>query len=221
MKTYDEKNGKFGEDAEAWVRDFVTRSGYEAIRHPDGKYGPDIEFISDRESFHISVERRTMSGWCDGKAFPFPTVSFLNRRKIVQGTIYFVVSRDMNDALAYFPEDLDTLPPVEFSNRYSSREFRRELEVMRCLPLDLTGEIDGSIALMNARRVRRIVEEESDDAATRALTGKYPDAFGPPYGMTAEEWRDLVIRLERRKGGLMDEIEKVGASGGEVQQRFF
>jgi len=200
-KKYDSANGEWGAQGEAFLRQYIRSSGYEANKHPHGIYSEDIEYVSNTERFYADVERRTSRTWSGSAWMQWPTLHVLNRRKVELGTLFFTLSSDMTKAYVSFPEDLLTVAPEPMDNIHVKGESIRDHEILRCLPLDFTKPIDGSLAEMNARRVRRIVREtDSYTEATRVLRGRDPFGFGAPYGISDEEWKEMMLDVERRVG---------------------
>jgi hypothetical protein len=100
-----------------------------------------------------------------------------------------------------FPEDIAIVEPEPMDNCHAKGEMMRDHDILRCLPLDLTKKIDGSIARMNANRVRALAEEgRKYSDAVRALRGGGRWHFGAPYGMCQEEWAELITLVEQRGG---------------------
>lgn len=156
-KKYDPIDGEWGANGEARLRQFIRSCGYHADKHPHGLYGEDVEYSSPFERFYADVERRTSRTW-DGQGWlRWPTLHVLARRPVSLGVLFFTMSADMTKAYVSFPEDLETVKPVSMDNIHAKGEAVRDHEIMRCLPLDLTRPIDGSLARMNAARVREIV----------------------------------------------------------------
>jgi len=111
------------------------------------------------------------------------------------------MSADMTKAYVSFPEDLETVKPQPMDNIHAKGELVRDHEILRCLPLDLSRPIEGSIASMNAARVREIVQTNSSySVVTRTLRGREPFGFGAPYGISDEEWKEMLLDVERRSG---------------------
>ena len=210
-KVYDAGDGEYGAAGEVCVREYIKRSGYRTLKHPNGIYGEDVEFESDFERFYIDVERATSSRWSGAGWFPFQTLHVLARRPIRPGIVFLTLSADMSKAYASFPEDLDRVVPEPMDNRYVKGESTRDHEILRCLPIDLGSPINGSLARMNVERVRLLVSQvkcrRSYQLAIRALQGKPPFPFGAPYGMDEVEWRELIIEAEER-GGLSSHVRR-------------
>jgi hypothetical protein len=200
-KKYDSMNGEWGSAGEAFLRQYIRSSGYDANKHPHGIYSEDIEYVSGTERFYADVERRTSRTWAGAYWMQWPTLHVLNRRKVEPGTLFFTLSANMEKAYVSFPEDLAAVAPEKMDNIHAKGESIRDHEILRCLPLDLTEPIQGSIAEMNARRVRTIVGSTSSYLeATRVLRGREPFGFGAPYGISDEEWKEMILDVERRVG---------------------
>jgi hypothetical protein len=87
------------------------------------------------------------------------------------------------------------------NNIHAKGEAVRDHEIMRCLRLDLTKPIAGSIASMNAERVRDVVRNSTSySVVMRTLRGREPYGFGSPYGISDEEWQEMLLLVERRSG---------------------
>jgi hypothetical protein len=204
VKVYDAGDGEYGDAGEVAVREYMKRNRYKSIRHPNGIYGEDVELASDCERFYIEVERATERRWKGSEWFSFPTLHVLARRKITPARMFFTLSADMSKAYVSFPEDLTRVQPVAMDNIHAKGEAIRDHDILRCLPLDLRQPINGSLAQMNVERVRCLADEvscwRSYQRAIRALRGKAPCVFGPPYGMDADEWTELVVIVEKRSG---------------------
>jgi len=199
-KKYDHADGVYGANGEALVRDYIRGCGYKAIKHPHGKYGEDVQYESEEESFYVDVERRKR-GWDGDGWFRYQTIHVLARRPVKSGVLFFTVSADMTKCYVSFPEDLASVEPRPMDNIHAKGEMVRDHEIMRCLPIDLTKPIVGSIARMNAERVRDIAKNCTNWRDTmRALRGVDPYGFGAPYGICDDEWRELMLDAERRFG---------------------
>jgi hypothetical protein len=199
-KKYDKADGVYGANGEARVRDYIRNCGYKAIKHPNGKFGEDVEYESEEERFYVDVERRCL-GWGGDSWFRYRTIHVLARRPVKQGVLFFTLSADMTKAYVSFPEDLVSVEPKPMDNIHAKAEMVRDHEIMRCLPLDLTNPIEGSIARMNAERVCGIAKNCTNwRDAMRALRGVEPYGFGAPYGICDDEWRELILDVERRFG---------------------
>lgn len=200
-KVYDQIDGEWGANGEARLRQFIRSCGYHADKHPHGIYGLDVEYVSQTEKFYADVERRTSRTWQGDQWLRWTTLHVLARRPVSSGILFFTMSADMTKAYVSFPEDLETVKPVNMNNIHASGEPVRDHEIMRCLPLDLTKPIEGSIARMNAARVREIVgSSKSYSLVMRTLRGKEPYGFGAPYGIDDEEWNEMILDVERRSG---------------------
>ena len=204
VKVYDPGDGEYGDAGEVAVREYMTRNRYKSVRHPNGIYGEDVELESDCERFYIEVERTTERRWKGSSWFSFPTLHVLARRKITPTRMFFTLSADMSKAYVSFPDDLKRVDPVKMDNIHVKGEEIRDHDILRCLPLDLRQPINGSLARMNVERVRFLAAEvscqRSYQNAIRALRGRAPSPFGPPYGMDADEWNELVVIVEKRSG---------------------
>jgi hypothetical protein len=204
VKVYDAGDGEYGDAGEVAVREYMKRNGYEAVRHPNGIYGEDVELESDCERFYIEVERTTERRWKGSSWFSFPTLHVLARRKVTPTRMFITLSADMSKAYVSFPDDLKRVEPVKMDNIHVQGEAIRDHDILRCLPLDLRQPINGSLARMNVERVRSLADQvscqRSYQNAIRALRGKSPSPFGPPYGMDADEWNELVVIVENRSG---------------------
>ena len=200
-KRFHHADAEYGFHGESFVRQYIKRHGYKANKHPNGIYGEDVEFVSDRERFFLQVERCASSRWTGSDWMRWSTLHVLARRKVEDGTLFFTLSSDMTKAYVSFPRDLLCVAPVLMDNRYASGEEIRDHEILRCLPLDMTQPITGSIAEMNANRVREIVAtSRSYTQITRVLTGIGEHAFEAPYGVDDDEWRQMILDVERRSG---------------------
>lgn len=198
-KVYDQIDGEWGTNGEARFRQFIRSCGYEANKHPHGVYGLDVEYVSPTERFYADVERRTSRTWIGNEWLRWSTLHVLARRQVSGDILFFTMSADMTKAYVSFPEDLKTVKPVPMDNIHAAKEPVRDHEIMRCLPLDLTQKIDGSIASMNASRVRQIVKtSESYSVVMRTLRGNEPYGFGAPYGVDEDEWKEMLLEVERR-----------------------
>jgi hypothetical protein len=200
-KQYHDADGDYGFHGESCVRQYIKSNGYHANKHPNGIYREDVEFVSNRERFFIEVERCGSNRWDGSDWWNWPTLHVLARRKVEAGTLFFTLSADMKKAYVSFPLDLLCVAPVRKNNRFATGEEIRDHEILRCLPLDMTQPIAGSIAEMNANRVREIVAtSQSYTHITRVLTGREPYAFEAPYGVDDDEWREMILDVERRSG---------------------
>lgn len=200
-KVYDPGDGEWGATGEARFRQFIRSCGYEANKHPHGVYGLDVEYVSPTERFYADVERRTNRTWGGSNWLPWPTLHVLGRRPVKPGVLFFTMSADMTKAYVSFPEDLSVVDPQPMDNIHAKGESVRDHEIMRCVQLDLTKPIDGSIASMNAARVRDIVlTSTSYSVVMRTLRGLEPYGFGSPYGISDEEWEEMLLDVERRSG---------------------
>lgn len=200
-KKYDPANGEWGDHGESMVRAFIRMNGYDANKHPNGRYEDDVEYESPTEKFFVDVERRTTRTWSGESWLSYQTLHVLARRPVKHGVIFVTLSANMEKAYVSFPCDLLCVKPVPMNNCYATNEQVRDMDIMRCLPLDMTKPIEGSLARMNASRVRRFVAEtENYTLATRMLRGRGDTQFGCPYGMTEDEWRELLISVEQRSG---------------------
>lgn len=218
-KMYDVASGEWGAAGEAALRQYFVSHGYKAVKHPNGIYGEDIEYVSSRERFYVDAERRTERTWSGSGWMSWPTLHVLARRTVSEDTLFITLAANMRKAYVSFPLDLMCVRPVPMDNIHASGEQIRDHEIMRCLPLDLTLPIVGSIAEMNANRVRKIVSEsESYLEITRALRGREPFGFGAPYGIDDEEWRAMQLDVEDRSG--LRELASFKKSDT-TQKRFF
>jgi hypothetical protein len=199
-KAYDKIDGEWGANGEARLRQYIRSCGYNANKHPHGLYGLDVEYVSDVERFYADVERRQRN-WSGTEWLNFPTLHVFARRPVSPGILFFTMSADMTKAYVSFPEDLETVKPQPMDNIHAKGELVRDHEILRCLPLDLSRPIEGSIASMNAARVREIVQTNSSySVVTRTLRGREPFGFGAPYGISDEEWKEMLLDVERRSG---------------------
>jgi hypothetical protein len=199
-KVYDAIDGEWGSNGEAMLRQYIRSCGYEADKHPHGVYGLDVEYVSPTERFYADVERRTSRTWSGSDWLSWPTLHVLARRPVKDGVLFFTMSADMTKAYVSFPEDLAVVKPQPMDNVHAKGEAVRDHEIMRCLRLDLTKPIEGSIARMNAARVRDIVRNASYSVVMRTLRGREPYGFGSPYGISDEEWQEMLLDVERRSG---------------------
>lgn len=200
-KAYDAVDGEWGRNGEAMLRQYIRSCGYEANKHPHGVYGLDVEYVSPTERFYVDVERRTSRTWSGSEWFKRPTLHVLARRPVKDGVLFFTMSACMTKAYVSFPEDLSVVKPQPMDNIHAKGEYMRDHEIMRCLPLDLTKPIEGSIASMNATRVRGIVRSsKSYSVVMRTLRGCEPYGFGSPYGISDDEWQEMLLDVERRSG---------------------
>lgn len=200
-KVYDPIDGEWGANGEARLRQFIRSCGYEADKHPHGVYGLDVEYVSETERFYADVERRTSRTWQGNEWLKWPTLHVLARRPVADGVLFFTMSADMTKAYVSFPNDLKVVKPVCMDNIHAKGEAVRDHEIMRCLQLDLTKPIDGSLARMNAARVRDIVRNSTSySIVMRTLRGREPYGFGAPYGIDDEEWNEMILDVERRSG---------------------
>lgn len=200
-KVYNPIDGEWGSNGEAMFREYIRRCGYNADKHPHGIHGHDVEYSSATERFYADVERRTKRTWAGSEWMRWPKLNVLERRPVIEGVLFFTMSADFSKAYVSFPEDLKCVKPEPTDNVHARGELVRKLEIMRCLPLDLTQPIDGSIARMNANRVRSIVDTCNNyQAVMRTLRGTEPDGFGCPYGLSEEEWQEMIHDVERRSG---------------------
>lgn len=219
-KKYDAGDGEYGRTGEARFRQYILSSGYQAIHHPNGKYGPDVEYESDSERFYVDIERATSRRWHGDAWLRYQTLHVLARRKITPGTMIVTMSADMSRAYVSFPDDLLRVNPEPMTNRHVESESIRNHEIMRCLPLDLSCPVDGSLAHMNVRRVRQLAAQGNYDHAIRALRGRCPFSFGPPYGMDPDEWSMLILSVEGRTG-LTKHVHRASASAADRQPSLF
>ena len=201
QKQYDPILGEYGFTGESRFRQYIRSCGYNANKHPHGKYREDVEYVSDSEKFFADIERRTERTW-KGDAWPnWRTIHILARRGTNPGTLFFTMSADMTKALVSFANDLRCISPSAMTNCHASDEPIRDHEIMRCLRLDLTAPITGSLASMNADRVRGIVKNCNNyTTVMRTLKGVEPHDYGAPYGIDDEEWREMLIDVEQRSG---------------------
>ena len=200
-KTYDAANGEWGANGEAGFRNYIRSCGYKANKHPHGLFGLDVEYVSETERFYADVERRTARTWRGNSWLRWPTLHVLARRPVSEGVLFFTLSADMTKAYVSFPEDLQTVKPEPMDNVHATGEQIRDHEILRCLPLDMTKPIEGSIASMNAARVRNIVStSNSYTEIIRTLRGREPFGFGAPYGIDDEEWLEMLDDVEHRSG---------------------
>lgn len=200
-KVYDPIDGEWGANGEARLRQFIRSCGYDADKHPHGVYGLDVEYVSDTERFYADVERRTCRTWQGNEWLKWPTLHVLARRPVDDGILFFTISADMTKAYVSFPNDLKVVKPVCMNNIHAKGEAVRDHEIMRCLPLNLNRHIAGSLAHMNATRVRDIVRNcSSYETVMRALRGMEPHGFGAPYGIDDDEWKEMILDVERRSG---------------------
>ena len=157
--------------------------------------------MSATERFYADVERRSDRTWTGADWMRWPTLHVLARRKVESGVLFFTMSSDMTKAYVSFPEDLATVKPIAMDNIHAKGEAIRDHEILRCLPLDLTKPIDGSLASMNAARVRNVVRNSgSYSVVMRTLRGREPFGFGCPYGISDDEWQEMLLDVERRSG---------------------
>jgi hypothetical protein len=218
VKKYSPRDGEWGAVGEAALCNYIRSCGYQADKHPDGIYGLDIEFSSPVERFYVDVERRK-TGWSGDAWFPFQTLHVLSRRPVRIGVMFFTMSADMTRAYVSFPEDLELVKPEPMNNRHVQGEMIRDHEIMRCLPLDLTKPIEGSLARMNANRVRNLVRDgKKYSEIVRALRGNGKCHFGSPYGICDEEWREMNLAVERHAGlrACTSRNPQLGLFGGKV-----
>jgi hypothetical protein len=200
-KIYDAVDGEWGCNGEAMLRQYIRSCGYDANKHPHGVYGLDVEYVSPTERFYADVERRTGRTWSGSDWLTWPTLHVLARRPVKDGVLFFTMSADMTKAYVSFPEDLSVVKPQPMNNIHAKGEAVRDHEIMRCLRLDLTKPIAGSIASMNAERVRDVVRNSTSySVVMRTLRGREPYGFGSPYGISDEEWQEMLLLVERRSG---------------------
>lgn len=201
FKRYDVIDGEWGATGESVLRSYIRKCGYEANKHPHGKYGLDIEYSSLSERFYVDVERRTSRTWRGSEWLSFPTLHVLARRPVSANVLFFTMSADMTKAYVSFPSDLEQVKPEPMDNIHAKGEAIRNHEIMRCLPLDLTKPIDHSIASMNASRIRALVREGKNcRTIMRALRGVGEYGFGAPYGVDEDEWKQMIFDVECRSG---------------------
>lgn len=201
-KKYHRADGEYGAGGEAFIRQYIKNNGYTPIKHPNGIYAEDIEYKSDYERFYVDVERATERRWSGRYWLNWPTIHVLARRAVAEEILFFTVSADMTKAYVSFPRDLMKVKPIPMDNIHAEGEMTRDHEIMRCLCLDLTKPIYGSIAEMNANRVRKIVREsDSYTEIVRTLRGvDGGPGYEAPYGIDDDDYRQLLLDLEDRSG---------------------
>lgn len=188
-KAFDPLLQQWATRAERELRLWLRGRGYEYSTMPDGEMGIDGLCVSPFERFYVEVERRSSHAWKGGK-FPFRTVHVPERRARYGDSnwLLFVVRSDVREALIVFPQSLTPERLKEVSNRYvRSGEKFFDIPLIETLPIDLTETSGDPIAVMNARRIRKLA---STSSAMQALGDV------PPYGVDADEWRTLKDTAE-------------------------
>lgn len=89
------------------ITTFLKGKGYTIIDKQED-YGIDIEAVKDGETHYFEAEVKTGRSFTTRKTFPFPTVSFLARKKKWKdiGFWYVIVCRETNYALVANSKDI-------------------------------------------------------------------------------------------------------------------
>jgi len=200
-KRFDATDKEYGDGAESFIRDYFERNGYSVIHHPNGIYKHDLLFKTSHERFYVEVERAGPRRWIAGTVFPFDTVNVPARRQITDDRLFFSVRVDLKASLVIFPDDLKRIVPVKLNNRHVTSELFRQCPIERCLQLDLESPIAHSISEMNAERVFCAVNSLTLSYRQKmaVLKGRNGE-LGCPYGLVADQWRNLILKVESAHG---------------------
>lgn len=216
-KQYTATDGRFGDEGEVAVLEFLQRSGYDAKRHPQGEYGPDIGITTpDGRQVFAEVERRSnrSGGWLGDKPFPYSDINIPERRKIGPSTILVVVPYNLSQGYICFPRDVARLAPQAENNRYVQGEGIRKHDIFRTLRVDLNASLDGTLAECQRQQVVDVMHSTDDIEDARRTIGAFvpgpyssrfleefrTKGYGCPFGMTEAEagalWLETADRLD-------------------------
>jgi hypothetical protein len=198
-KPYDEKLAKWSEPKEFQVQAWLEDSGY-TVTHNNfssgGKKGVDLYCKRPEEEFYVEVERGEFTGKrFQGNRLAFPTLHVLERRNRYSK---FTVCLTLNEAgtvgIVSFKYSWRNERLVNIPNRLKRRgEKAFDVPVEECLYVDLTTPLSHTLAVLNAERVRRVVEGGYSHAMKTATLGPYEE----PHGMTHSEWRRRHEEIDR------------------------
>lgn len=203
-KPFDAELAKWAKSAEVALLQYFRELGYDTVTHPHGIYGKDLECIGKNERFYVEVERRTQSTWRTGE-FPYATVSIPRRRKADDGTFLFVVRYDLLSAVVVFPGDMKAASELaEKPNRLmATGEFFRNVPVFRCLRLDMADRRSESLAYRNREA---FLARFNSPSFGFEIKSDMLSTF-PPYGMSSEEWRSLLVATYKHlEDGMNDRL---------------
>jgi hypothetical protein len=208
-KPFDPTSYKYGRPGEHAVRHWADISGLAPREKPHGLYGPDVTLMQDGIEYVAEIERMKASRWMNGSDdFRWPELNQLADRRIGPNVIQFQCSSDCKVALVSFYDDHRVAITRNENNRENTDEPIRKLPIERALPVSLLTPAQSTLAEMNRLRVRHMAVSAETPAqlkrAKRALVGNLEDQYGPPFGMSTEEWIDLQQLVESQMGVLRD-----------------
>lgn len=208
-KIFDSTSYEYGRPAERVFTHFSEISGWVPKEKPEGLYGPDLRFMQDGVEFIAEVERMKPNRWNSGREdFKWPTLNQLADRRTGENIVHVQCCSDLSVALVSFHKDHVASPVTNETNRENHGEPIRKLPIERALLIGLMEPAERTLAEMNRIRVRRLVLEAETPTqirrAMRALVGDQEGQYGPPCGMSSEEWIDFQQRLQAESGLLRD-----------------
>jgi len=206
-KVFDQPTYQYGREGERTFRQYMIESGMSPKEKPAGVYGPDIRFSEEGDCFVAEVERMRSGRWAVGdEPFRFPTLNQLAERSIGPNIVHAQLSADQTKAFVSFYRDHLVAPVVVETNANNVNERIRKLPVERALLVDLRSPAKASFAEMNRRRVNALVKTAQSkkelSRASMALVGDIDSEYGPPYGMSSDEWLMLRQMVESANGAL-------------------
>jgi hypothetical protein len=203
-KDYDSGLDEWSKSAEVVVHDLLSRSGYQAKRHPNGVFEEDVSFVLENaERWSVEVERMEPKRWARGcDPFRYDDIDLVKDRRYGEGILHVQVSADMSKGILSFPDDHLAAPIIEKPTKYDRRipgKFRR-ICIERTMLVDFSCPITPSIAEMNRERTGRIVNAVRDHRsyriARRALVGGVGEPFRSPFGVHSHEWREWMAQVD-------------------------
>jgi hypothetical protein len=208
-KVFDPTSYEYGRPGERAFRHFTEISGWSPEEKPEGLYGPDLKFMQDGVEFIAEVERMKPNRWNSARDnFRWPTLNQLADRRTGENIVHVQLCSDCSVGLVSFYKDHVASPIKAEDNAENQSEPIRKLPIERALLISLTEPAGKTLAEENRLRVKRLVVEAETPAqirrAMRALVGDAEDQYGPPYGMSSEEWIELQQRLQAESGLLRD-----------------
>jgi hypothetical protein len=208
-KPFDPTSYQYGRPGEHAVRHWADISGFSPREKPDGPYGPDVTIVQGHVEYVAEIERMKPSRWMNGgDDFKWSDLNQLADRRTGPNVIHVQCSSDLKVGLFSFPADHRAATTRKENNKENTDETIRKLPIERALPVNLLVAAQSTLAEMNRMRVRQMAVSAETPAqlkrAMRALVGNLEDQYGPPFGMSTEEWHDLQQLLESQMGILRD-----------------
>lgn len=208
-KIFDPTSYEYGRPGERAFTNLARISGWLPKEKPEGLHGCDVKFMQEGVEFIAEVERMKPNRWKSGfDEFKWPTLNQLADRRTGPNIVHVQCCSDCTVGLVSFYQDHIVSPVKVERNAENQNEPIRKLPIERALLISLTKPASKTLADMNRVRVKRLVMEAETPSqirrAMRALVGDIEDQYGPPYGMSSEEWIELQQRLEAQSGLLRD-----------------